>query len=54
MSNLCTNYLDLKGMIKKFSARYTDSHYTDIYTRYVDTDFSLKIADRVTRGLKQV
>jgi hypothetical protein len=38
-------------MIKKFSARYTSSHYTDIYTRYVDTDILLKITDGVTRGI---
>jgi hypothetical protein len=41
-------------MIKKFSARYTSSNYTDIYTRYVDTHILLKITDWVTRGFIQI
>jgi hypothetical protein len=36
-------------MIKRFSARYSFSHYTDIYTRYLVTDILLKIIDRVSR-----
>jgi hypothetical protein len=44
----------LRGMIKTLSARYTSSHYTDIHTRYVDTDNILKITDRVTRGFTQI
>jgi hypothetical protein len=41
-------------MIKKFTARYTSSHYTYIYTRYVDIDFLLKITDQVTRGFTHI
>jgi hypothetical protein len=41
-------------MIKKFSARYTSSQFTDIYIRYVDTDILLKITDQVTRGFTQI
>jgi hypothetical protein len=39
----------IRGMIKRFSARYTSSHYSDIYTRYVDTYILLKNTE-VTRG----
>jgi hypothetical protein len=41
-------------IIKTFSARYTSSHYTDIYTRYVNTDIWLKFNDQVTRGFTQI
>jgi hypothetical protein len=43
----------IRGMIKKFLARYTSSHYTDIYTRYVDTNILLKITDDtlISRGM---
>jgi hypothetical protein len=40
--------IGLRGMIKNVLARYTSSHYTDIYTRYVDTNILLKTTDRVT------
>jgi hypothetical protein len=43
-----------RGVIKKFSARYTSSHYTDIYTRYVDTDFLFRITDRGVCHLDQM
>jgi hypothetical protein len=41
-------------MIKKFLARYTSNHYTDIYIIFVDTDILLKITDRVTQGFTQI
>jgi hypothetical protein len=34
---------DVRGMIKTFSVRCTPSHYTDIYTRYVDTDILFEL-----------
>jgi hypothetical protein len=43
-----------QGMIKHIMARYTSSHYIDIYTRYVDTDILLKITDRVTCGFTHI
>jgi hypothetical protein len=46
--------LTVRGMIKMFVARYTSSHYTEIYTQYVDTDILLKITDHVTRGFTQI
>jgi hypothetical protein len=44
----------IQGMIKRFLARYASSHYTDIYTQYVDTNILLKITDRVTRGFTHI